>query len=82
MFTFDSLTISKFLFNLFQPTLVIIIKAWVMPVERAVTKHDITKRCVTTNSSRDGIVLWELQEQKCQQHVCQHTDVVHTGQAG
>ena len=31
---------------------------------------------------RDGIVLWELQEQKCQQHVCQHIDVVQTGQAG
>ena len=31
---------------------------------------------------RDGIVLWELQEQKCQQRVCQHTDVVQTGQGG
>ena len=31
---------------------------------------------------RNGIVLWELQEQKCQQHVCQHTNVVQTGQAG
>ena len=38
--------------------------------------------CVTTHSPRDGIVLWELQEQKCPQHVCQHTDVVHSGQAG
>ena len=37
---------------------------------------------MTTNSLRDGIVLWELREQKCQQHVCQHTDVVQTGQAG
>ena len=37
--------------------------------------------CVT-GSLRDGIVLWELQEQKCQQHVSQHTDVVQTGQAG
>ena len=37
---------------------------------------------VTTHSLRDGIVLWELQEQKCQQRVCQHSDVVQTGQAG
>ena len=35
-----------------------------------------------TVSLRDGIVLWELQEQKCQQRVSQHTDVVQTGQAG
>ena len=26
--------------------------------------------------------MWELQEQICQQHVCQHTNVVQTGQAG
>lgn len=38
--------------------------------------------CVTTYSPRDGIVLWELQEQKCQQRVCQYTGVVQTGQAG
>ena len=37
---------------------------------------------VTTHSLRDGIVLWELQEQKCQQRVCQPSDVVQTGQAG
>ena len=37
---------------------------------------------MTTYSPRDGIVLWELQEQKCQQHVCHPTDVVTTGQAG
>ena len=30
----------------------------------------------------DGIVLREMQGQKCQQRVCQHTDVVQTGQAG
>ena len=53
-----------------------------MPVERAVTQHPRNKRCVTTTLLRDGIVLWELQEQKCQQRVCQHTDVVQTGQAG
>ena len=35
-----------------------------------------------THSSRDGIVLWELQGQKCQQRVCQHTNVVRSGQAG
>lgn len=29
-----------------------------------------------------GIVLWELLEQKCQQRVCLHSDVVQTGQAG
>ena len=82
MFTFDSLTFFKFLLNLFQPTHVIIIKAWMMPVERAVTKHPGTKRGVTSNSLRDGIVLRELQGPKCQQRVCQHTDVVQTGQAG
>ena len=38
--------------------------------------------CVTTCSLGDGIVLWELQEKKCQQRVCQHTDVVQTGQVG
>ena len=37
---------------------------------------------MTNFSLRDGIVLWELQEQKCQQRVCQHADVVQTGQAG
>ena len=37
---------------------------------------------MTRNSLGDGIVLWELQEQECQQRVCQHTDVVQTGQAG
>ena len=53
-----------------------------MPVEIKVTKHLKIQICVTTNSLRDGIVLWELQEQKCQQRVCQHSDVVPTGQAG
>ena len=38
--------------------------------------------CVTISTMRDGIVLWELQEQKCQQRVCQYTDVVQTGQVG
>ena len=53
-----------------------------MPVERAVTQHPWAKRGVTINSLRDGIVLRELQGQKCQQRVCQHTDVVQSGQAG
>ena len=54
-----------------------------MPIERAVTLHRQTDHiCVTTNSLGDGIVLWELQEQKCQQRLCQHLDVVQTGQAG
>ena len=37
---------------------------------------------MTANSLTDGIVLWELQEKKCQRHVCQHTDVAQTSQAG
>ena len=53
-----------------------------MPIERAITKHPSIKRCATIHSLRDGIVLLELQEQKCQQRVCQHTDVVHSGLAG
>ena len=44
--------------------------------------HLSVQSCVTTNYLRDGIVLWELQERKCQQRVCQHTGVVQTGQAG
>ena len=53
-----------------------------MPIERAITKHPSIKRRATIHSLRDGIVLWELQEQKCQQRVCQHTDVEQTGRAG
>ena len=54
-----------------------------MPIERAVTLHRyMDHRFVNTYSQRDGIVLWELQEQKCQQRVCQHTGVVQPGQAG
>ena len=37
---------------------------------------------MTANSLKDGIVLWELQEQKCQQRVCQHIDVEQRGQVG
>ena len=54
-----------------------------MPIEKAVTLHRYKDhRCVTTHSPRDGIVLWELQERKCQQPVCKCTDVVQTSQAG
>ena len=54
-----------------------------MPIERAITIHRyLNNLCVTTHSPGDGVVLWELQEQECQQRVCQHTDVVQTGQAG
>ena len=50
-----------------------------MPIERAVTLHRLKNHfCVTTHSPRDGIVLWELQEQKCPQQ----SDVVQNGQAG
>ena len=52
------------------------------PIERAVTKHPSVQISATKNSLRDGIVLWELQEQKCQQSVCQYSDVVHTSQVG
>ena len=47
------------------------------------TKHRYMDQfCVTRYSLMDGIVFWELQEQKCQQRVCHHTDVVHSGLAG
>ena len=50
--------------------------------EVATLRPHLDQRCVMINSLRNGIVLWELQGQKCQQHVCQHSDVVQTGQAG
>ena len=50
--------------------------------EKAVTARRMVQSYVITHSLRDGIVLWELQEQKCQQRVCQPTDVVQSGQAG
>ena len=53
-----------------------------MPIERAVTKHPSVQISATKNSLRDGIVLCELQEQKCQQRMCQNWDVVHTCQVG
>ena len=37
---------------------------------------------MTANSLGDSIVWWELPEQKYQKCVCQHTDVVQTGQVG
>ena len=36
----------------------------------------------TTNSLWDGIAFWELQEQKGQQRVCKHSDVVQPTQVG
>ena len=42
----------------------------------------MAQSCVTTNSPRDGIVLWELQEQKCQQHLYQHLNVEQLTLAG
>ena len=54
-----------------------------MPIERAVTLHQFMDHlCVTTYSPRDGIVVWELQEQKCQQSMCQLAVVMQTSQAG
>ena len=55
---------------------------WQRLTEKAITLHPYLVLLYVTVSLRDGIVLWELQEQKCQQRVSQHTDVVQTGQAG
>ena len=74
-----------FLFELqltFQPTVVITTQFWTTVTERAVTIHPWEGNCVTTSYLRDGIVLRELQGQKCLQRLCQHTDVVQTGQVG
>ena len=55
----------------------------VMPIEIEFTKHRyMDQRLVTANSLWDDIVLWELQEQKCQQRVCQYSNVVQNSQAG
>ena len=53
-----------------------------MPIERLVTQHLLDQSCVTTNSLLNGIVLWELREQECQQYVWNHITVVQAGQAG
>ena len=37
---------------------------------------------MTTNSLWAGTVLWEPQEQKCQQSVFRNSDVAHIGRAG
>ena len=74
-----------FLFELqltFQPTVVITTQFWTRLTERLVTLHPTEMSCVTTYYLGDGIVLRELQDQKCQQRVCQHTNVVQTGQVG
>ena len=66
----------------FQPTVVITTQFWATVTERIVTRRPREVECVTTCYLRDGIVLRELQGQKCQQSVCQHTDVVQIGQVG
>ena len=54
-----------------------------MCANRKITyKHLLVQSCATANSLRDGIVLWELHEQKCQQRVWNHTTVAQTGLAG
>ena len=41
-----------------------------MSIDKVVTiHHKQDQRYVTIHSLRDGIVLWELQEQECQQRV-------------
>ena len=55
---------------------------WQVLTEKAITLHPTMVFFCVTGSLRDGIVLWELQEQKCQQRVSQHTDVVQYGQVG
>ena len=66
-----------------EPILAIITQTWVKPIATGNTKpRKLDQCCVTANSLRDGIVLWEEQEQKCLHLVCQHTDVAQTGQAG
>ena len=56
---------------------------WQRLTEKAITLHpNMVLLCVTINSIRGGIVLWEMLEQKCQQRVWRHTSVVQTSQAG
>ena len=52
------------------------------PIVTKITQLRYMDQCSVTATLRDGIVLWEMLDQKCQQRVCQHTDVVQTGQAG
>ena len=56
-----------------------------MLTERALTTHPTIEKNVTTNHpsySGNGIVLWEMQEQKCQPSAYRSGDVVRTSQAG
>ena len=53
-----------------------------MTLTERVIAHLPSQLCVTTCYLRDGTVLEELQGQKCQQCLCQNTDVVQTGQVG
>ena len=44
-----------------QPIGVIFINNWAMPIKEVVVIHCyLDQRCVTVNSLRDGIILWEL----------------------
>ena len=56
-------------------------KTWVIFKEKAVTQLPCIKIRVTRDSM-GGIVLWELQEQKCQQRVWQKKNVVQSTLAG
>ena len=54
-----------------------------MPIEIEFPKHRyMDQRFVTANSLWDGIVFWELQEQKYQQRVCHYSNVLQNSQAG
>ena len=57
-------------------------QVWQILREKVTTKQPIMKIFVTIISLRDGIVLWEVLEQKCQQRVYQHSDAVQTGLVG
>ena len=53
-----------------------------MLTERALTTHPTVEKNVTTIYSGTGIVLWEMQEQKCQPSAYRVIDVVQSIQAG
>ena len=63
-----------------------ITETWAMLTERALTTHPTVEKNVTTNPhpkySGNGIVSWEMQEQKCQHSAYRILDVVHSYQAG
>ena len=55
---------------------------WQSLREKVTTKQPLKIIFVTVSSLRDGIVFWEVLEQKCQQRVYHHSDVVQHGQVG